>query len=647
MTRLRFVAVAIITSESEAASQGAPGSKGFIACSCLLVPLDDSILFPGMTATIAADVGDAEQVFLLPRPEGEYGAHRHDRRGGRDRAPARRDHRRHADRPAPRARRDRLAGAATASSRSRSSRSTTAYPAATRIRELERNYRAVVEEILELRGDDGRVAAFLRSISEPGPLADTSGYSPDISLADKQRLLETVDVTERLELALELQRERLAELQVRRRIRDDVESGAQAQQREYFLRKQMESIRKELGEDDASVARRVPDARSTSRRCPTPSASRPTRELGRLERMGEQTRRVVDDPHLPRLAARRAVGRALRREARPGRRPRGARRRPRRPRGRQGPDHRVHRRPRAAPRPRPVRRGPGRRRDPDPDRPSRHRQDLDRRVDRPRDRARVRPHVAGRRPRRGRDPRPPPHLHRRPPGPPGARAQGREDDEPGDHARRGRQGRRRLARRPRARPCSRSSTRRRTTPSATTTSTSSSTSPRSCSSPRRTSPRRSPGRCSTGWRWSASTATRPTRRSRSPAATCGRARSSATACATTRSRSPTRCSRQIVTEYTREAGVRGLERELGKLLRKTATRIASERGEGAGHDRRPTPSARRSASSASSRRRPSGPRSPASPPGSRSPAPAATCCSSRRPRCRARRASCSPASSAT
>ena len=66
-------------------------------------------------------------------------------------------------------------------------------------------------------------------------------------------------MTERLELAVRLQRERLAELQVRRRIRDDVESGAQQQQREYFLRKQLESIRKELGEDEAIGRRRVSD----------------------------------------------------------------------------------------------------------------------------------------------------------------------------------------------------------------------------------------------------------------------------------------------------------------------------------------------------------------------------------------------------
>src|ERR671939_1442426 len=57
-------------------------------------------------------------------------------------------------------------------------------------RDLARDYRAVVEEILELRGDDGRVAQFVRSITEPGTLADTSGYSPDLTFAQKVELLE-------------------------------------------------------------------------------------------------------------------------------------------------------------------------------------------------------------------------------------------------------------------------------------------------------------------------------------------------------------------------------------------------------------------------------------------------------------------------
>ena len=126
----------------------------------------------------------------------------------------------------------------------------------------------MVEEILELRGDDGRISAFVRSITEPGALADTAGYSPDLNIEQKLELLETLDVVERLTLALQFQQERLAELQVRKRIREDVESGAQKQQRDYFLRKQMDAIRKELGENEA----RSP--RTTARRSPTPACPR-------------------------------------------------------------------------------------------------------------------------------------------------------------------------------------------------------------------------------------------------------------------------------------------------------------------------------------------------------------------------------------
>src|SRR5207253_652714 len=126
-------------------------------------------------------------------------------------------------------------------------------PPPTATRELEREYRAVVDEILELRGDDGRLKNFVRSITEPGALADTAGYSPDFNFAQKVELLETLDVVERLKLALKLQQERLTELHVRQRIRDEVESGTQKQQREYFLRRQMDAIRKELGENEGTI----------------------------------------------------------------------------------------------------------------------------------------------------------------------------------------------------------------------------------------------------------------------------------------------------------------------------------------------------------------------------------------------------------
>src|SRR5262249_44815616 len=78
--------------------------------------------------------------------------------------------------------------------------------------ELEREYRAIVEEILEVRDADPRISAFVRSITETGALADTAAYAPDISFAQKVELLEAMDVVERLELATQFQRERLAEL---------------------------------------------------------------------------------------------------------------------------------------------------------------------------------------------------------------------------------------------------------------------------------------------------------------------------------------------------------------------------------------------------------------------------------------------------
>src|SRR5688572_9574160 len=253
----------------------------------LLVPLEDTVVFPTMDVTLPVDVGDEQRVLLIPRHEGQFakvgtvaevtdrlrlpGGGRAVSLSGIARGVAGAAHTDHAGRL-----------------RIEVTEHPDEVPVDGRTRELEREYRAVVEEILEVRGDDGRVAAFLRAIAEPGALADTAGYSPDLTFEQKVELLETLDVTERLELALRWQRERLAELQVRKRIRDDVESGAQQQQREYFLRKQMDSIRKELGEDEGSLVEEY-RTKISEAGMPDDVREQAERELGRLERMGESS----------------------------------------------------------------------------------------------------------------------------------------------------------------------------------------------------------------------------------------------------------------------------------------------------------------------------------------------------------------------
>ncbi|HUE26365.1 MAG TPA: endopeptidase La [Solirubrobacteraceae bacterium] len=252
-----------------------------------LIPLDDTVVFPNMGITLTIDVGDDERVVLVPRHENEFlevgtiaEVSEQIRLPGGGRAVALSGEHRA------------LIGAAetgpSGELRVQVDERPDEVPVDGRTRELEREYRATVEEILELRGDDGRIAAFLRAIVEPGSLADSAGYSPTLSYEQKVELLRTLDVTERLELAVRLQRESLAELQVRKRIREDVQEGAEKQQREYFLRKQMDSIRKELGEDDASVAdeyrTKIEDAGM-----PDEVKEQALKELARLERMGDQT----------------------------------------------------------------------------------------------------------------------------------------------------------------------------------------------------------------------------------------------------------------------------------------------------------------------------------------------------------------------
>jgi ATP-dependent Lon protease len=249
-----------------------------------LVALDDVVVFPGMPVTLPADGDDDMRVLLVPRRGSGYAkvgvvAEISERvaSSGRGLASFMAIHRgvpgaAHTDRDGVlRVEVDERPDIA---------------PPPSLTRELEREYRAVVAEILELRGDDGRISAFVRSITHPGALADTAGYSPDLNADQKMELLETLDVVERLKLALQFQQERLAELRVRKRIRDDVETGAQKQQREYFLRRQMDAIRKELGENDASVADEY-RKKIAAAQMPEAAQQQAERELARFERMGD------------------------------------------------------------------------------------------------------------------------------------------------------------------------------------------------------------------------------------------------------------------------------------------------------------------------------------------------------------------------
>jgi ATP-dependent Lon protease len=249
-----------------------------------LVSLDDVVVFPGMPVTLPAEEDGDTRVLLIPRSGNGYAkvgvvAEVSDRiaGGGRGLASFVALHRG-------------VPGAAHKDHdgvlRVEVDERPDVAPPLGLTRDLEREYRAVVEEILELRGDDGRISAFVRSIAHPGALADTAGYSPDLSVAQKLELLETLDVVERLKLALQFQQDRLAELRVRKRIRDDVETGAQKQQREYFLRRQMDAIRKELGENEGSIAEEY-RTKIAAAGMPEAAQKQAERELARFERMGD------------------------------------------------------------------------------------------------------------------------------------------------------------------------------------------------------------------------------------------------------------------------------------------------------------------------------------------------------------------------
>jgi ATP-dependent Lon protease len=109
--------------------------------------------------------------------------------------------------------------------------------------------RAALRALFEALGGR-RLTEVLRGVDDPSALADLVGWWPDLSVERKVELLETLDLSGRLALVLGWVKDALAEHELSEKIRNDVTEGLEGRQREFLLRQQMDAIRKELGEDD-------------------------------------------------------------------------------------------------------------------------------------------------------------------------------------------------------------------------------------------------------------------------------------------------------------------------------------------------------------------------------------------------------------
>ena len=158
-----------------------------------------------------------------------------------------------------------------------------------RIEAAARELRVVLEEIAKLR-QSRRLPEILRTVGEPGPLADAVVAWSGADLELRSNVLYAVDVDERLQIVGDWARGHLAELQVTAQIRADVTEGVDKQQRDYLLRQQLAAIRKELGGGDDDVTGEYRSKLAAIRpHLAEKVASFIDKEIDRLERMSQQS----------------------------------------------------------------------------------------------------------------------------------------------------------------------------------------------------------------------------------------------------------------------------------------------------------------------------------------------------------------------
>src|SRR5664279_736308 len=154
-------------------------------------------------------------------------------------------------------------------------------------RELAVEYKRLVVAILQRR-NAWQVVDTVQRVNDPSELADMAGYASYVSDVQKRQLLETSDVEARLDLVIAWAREHLAEVEVSEKIRDDVREGMDKSQREFLLRQQLGAIRKELGEDEPDGADDY-RTRVTAADLPEKVRDAALREVGKLERASDQS----------------------------------------------------------------------------------------------------------------------------------------------------------------------------------------------------------------------------------------------------------------------------------------------------------------------------------------------------------------------
>ncbi|MEV8634514.1 endopeptidase La [Streptosporangium sp. NPDC051023] len=160
-----------------------------------------------------------------------------------------------------------------------------------RAEELAKEYKALATTILQKRGA-WQVVDAVNKMDDPSILADNSGYAPWLNTQRKAEILQTADPADRLEKLVEWSREHLAELDVAETIRKDVQEGMEKQQREFLLRQQLAAVRKELAElNGSSPETEEEDYRARVEAADLPEKVREAalKEVDKLERTSDQS----------------------------------------------------------------------------------------------------------------------------------------------------------------------------------------------------------------------------------------------------------------------------------------------------------------------------------------------------------------------